>query len=42
MNQSIIQFNQLLDLLKDNPQSIIFGSPVLPAGPGEEGFNVKP
>jgi phospholipid/cholesterol/gamma-HCH transport system substrate-binding protein len=42
MNQSIIQFNQLLDLLKENPQSIIFGSPVLPAGPGEEGFNVKP
>ena len=42
MNQSIIQFNQLLDLLKDNPQSIIFGNPVLPAGPGEEGFNVKP
>lgn len=42
MNQSTIHFNQLIDVLEDNPQSIIFGNPVLPAGPGEEGFNVKP
>jgi phospholipid/cholesterol/gamma-HCH transport system substrate-binding protein len=42
MNQSAIHFNQLIDVLEENPQSIIFGSPVPPAGPGEEGFNVKP
>ncbi len=42
MNRSVIHFNQLIDLLEDNPQSIIFGNPMLPAGPGEEGFNVKP
>jgi phospholipid/cholesterol/gamma-HCH transport system substrate-binding protein len=42
MNQSAIHFNQLIDVLEDNPQSIIFGSPVPPAGPGEEGFSVKP
>jgi phospholipid/cholesterol/gamma-HCH transport system substrate-binding protein len=42
MNQSTIHFNQLIDVLEDNPQSIIFGNPLLPAGPGEEGFNLKP
>lgn len=42
MNRSTIHFNQLIDVLQDNPQSIIFGKPVLPAGPGEEGFTTKP
>ena len=42
MNRSVIHFNQLIDVIEDNPQSIIFGKPMLPAGPGEEGFNVKP
>jgi phospholipid/cholesterol/gamma-HCH transport system substrate-binding protein len=42
MNQSTTNFNQLIDVLKDNPQSIIFGNPAQPAGPGEEGFNAKP
>jgi phospholipid/cholesterol/gamma-HCH transport system substrate-binding protein len=42
MNRSIINFNQLIDVLEENPQSIIFGNPKPQAGPGEEGFNVKP
>lgn len=42
MNQSTTNFNQLIDVLKDNPQSILFGNPAQPAGPGEEGFNTKP
>lgn len=42
MNKSVIHFNRLIDVLEDNPQSIIFGKPVQPAGPGEEGFTVKP
>ncbi len=42
MNRSVIHFNQLIDVIESNPQSIIFGNPVLPAGPGEEGFNAKP
>jgi phospholipid/cholesterol/gamma-HCH transport system substrate-binding protein len=42
MNRSTIHFNQLIDVLQDNPQSILFGKPVLPAGPGEEGFTAKP
>jgi phospholipid/cholesterol/gamma-HCH transport system substrate-binding protein len=42
MNQSAIHFNQLINVLEENPQSIIFGNPTLPAGPGEEGFNTKP
>jgi phospholipid/cholesterol/gamma-HCH transport system substrate-binding protein len=42
MNQSAINFNQLIDVLKDNPQSLLFGNPAFPAGPGEEGFNTKP
>ena len=42
MNQSTLHFNQLIDALKDNPQSILFGNPAQPAGPGEEGFNTLP
>jgi phospholipid/cholesterol/gamma-HCH transport system substrate-binding protein len=42
MNRSAIHFNQLIDSLQDNPQSILFGNPTPQAGPGEEGFNVKP
>ncbi|MDO9366350.1 MAG: MlaD family protein [Methylotenera sp.] len=42
MNQSAIHFNQFIDTLEDNPQSIIFGKPVPPPGPGEEGFTIKP
>jgi phospholipid/cholesterol/gamma-HCH transport system substrate-binding protein len=42
MNQSAVHFNQFIDVLKDNPQSIIFGNPAQPAGPGEAGFNAKP
>lgn len=42
MNRSVIHFNQLIDVLEDNPQSIIFGKPVLSPGPGEEGFTAKP
>ena len=42
MNRSVIHFNQLIDAVEDNPQSIIFGKPVPPPGPGEEGFNTKP
>ncbi|MDZ4211227.1 MAG: MlaD family protein [Methylotenera sp.] len=42
MNRSTIHFNQFIDVLQDNPQSILFGKPVLPAGPGEEGFTAKP
>jgi len=42
MNRSVIHFNQLIDVLEDNPQSIIFGKPAPPPGPGEEGFTSKP
>ncbi len=42
MNRSVIHFNQLIDAVEDNPQSIIFGNPVPPPGPGEEGFTFKP
>lgn len=42
MNRSAIHFNQLIDVLEDNPQSIIFGKPNPPPGPGEAGFTIKP
>jgi phospholipid/cholesterol/gamma-HCH transport system substrate-binding protein len=42
MNRSVIHFNQLIDVLEDNPQSLIFGKPAPPPGPGEEGFASKP
>jgi phospholipid/cholesterol/gamma-HCH transport system substrate-binding protein len=42
MNQSFVHFNQLINALEDNPQSIIFGKPTDSPGPGEEGFTSKP
>jgi phospholipid/cholesterol/gamma-HCH transport system substrate-binding protein len=32
------QLNRVLHLLEESPQSLIFGSPLLPPGPGESGF----
>jgi phospholipid/cholesterol/gamma-HCH transport system substrate-binding protein len=42
MNQSFVHFNQLMNVLEDNPQSIIFGKPTDSPGPGEEGFAPQP
>jgi len=42
MNQSAIHFSRFIGALEDNPQSIIFGNPAPPPGPGEEGFTIKP
>ena len=42
MNRSVNHFDQLIDVLEENPQSIIFGKPVSPPGPGEAGFTIKP
>ncbi len=32
-------FGQLIDILQDNPQSLIFGRPIAQPGPGEAGFH---
>lgn len=42
MNQSVMHFNQLIDVMEENPQSFIFGKPAPSPGPGEAGFSVKP
>ncbi|MGB4812413.1 MAG: MlaD family protein [Methylophilaceae bacterium] len=42
MNRSVYHFDQLINGLEENPQSIIFGKPALLPGPGEEGFTNKP
>jgi phospholipid/cholesterol/gamma-HCH transport system substrate-binding protein len=42
MNQSFVHFNQLINVLEDNPQSIIFGKPTDSPGPGEDGFTAEP
>jgi len=42
VNQNALHFDQLIDMLKDNPQSLIFGVPEAIPGPGEAGFNSKP
>lgn len=42
MNQSVMHFNQLMDVMEENPQSFIFGKPAPTPGPGETGFSVKP
>lgn len=35
-------FDQLLDSLEENPQSLIFGKPIAAPGPGENGFTPNP
>jgi phospholipid/cholesterol/gamma-HCH transport system substrate-binding protein len=42
LNQDALHFGQLLELLQDNPQSLIFGAPEPMPGPGEPGFKSKP
>lgn len=34
--------DKVVNLLEDNPQSLIFGSPTIQPGPGEAGFTFKP
>lgn len=41
LNRDVSHFGQLIDMLEDNPQSIIFGPPEAIPGPGEAGFNPK-
>lgn len=38
MSHDLRHFDHVLDLLEDNPQSLIFGKPVSQPGPGEAGF----
>jgi len=38
MDHSLKHFDHLVDTLDDQPQSLIFGKPVLQPGPGETGF----
>lgn len=42
MDRSAYRFDQFIDFLEENPQSIIFGKPNLLPGPGEEGFTIHP
>ncbi len=42
MNQSILHFNQLIEMIEENPQSFLLGKPAPLPGPGEAGFSVKP
>ncbi|HEY8118099.1 MAG TPA: MlaD family protein [Methylophilaceae bacterium] len=38
MNHDLRHFDYLIDLLEDNPQSLVFGMPAPQPGPGEPGF----
>lgn len=42
INNNATHFNQLINVLEDNPQSVLFGKPAPEPGPGEEGFTIKP
>ena len=42
IHYDVRQFGQVLELLEDNPQSIIFGNPETRPGPGEAGFKSQP
>jgi phospholipid/cholesterol/gamma-HCH transport system substrate-binding protein len=41
-NRELRHFDQFLDSLDENPQSLIFGKPIAEPGPGEKGFNPNP
>jgi phospholipid/cholesterol/gamma-HCH transport system substrate-binding protein len=41
LNRDVSHFGQFIDMLEDNPQSLIFGKPEAMPGPGEAGFNPK-
>ncbi len=41
LNRDVSHFGRLIDMLEDNPQSLIFGNPEAMPGPGEAGFNPK-
>lgn len=36
------QLNRVLKMIEDSPQSLVFGAPALPPGPGEAGFVAPP
>lgn len=38
VNYDVRSLGQVIDMLEDNPQSIIFGNPAVRPGPGEAGF----
>ncbi len=42
IHYDVRQFGQVLELLEDNPQSILFGNPESRPGPGETGFKSNP
>jgi phospholipid/cholesterol/gamma-HCH transport system substrate-binding protein len=42
LNRDVSHFGRFIDMLEDNPQSLIFGGPEAMPGPGEAGFNPKP
>lgn len=42
IHYDVRQFGQVLELLEDNPQSILFGNPENRPGPGETGFKSNP
>lgn len=35
------QLNRVLRIVEDAPQSLVFGAPAMPPGPGERGFSTK-
>lgn len=41
-DRSAHRFDQFLDFIEENPQSLIFGNPILLPGPGEKGFEGEP
>ncbi|MCB5188691.1 MlaD family protein [Methylobacillus caricis] len=41
-NDDARRFSRLLDMLEENPQSLIFGKPEIRPGPGESGFKPAP
>jgi len=42
VNHGVNQMGKVLELLEENPQSLIFGNPEIKPGPGEDGFTEQP
>jgi phospholipid/cholesterol/gamma-HCH transport system substrate-binding protein len=41
MTQASRQLSRVLRIVEDSPQSLVFGAPALPPGPGEPGVDSR-
>jgi phospholipid/cholesterol/gamma-HCH transport system substrate-binding protein len=42
VNKDVRNLGHVIEMLEENPQSLIFGNPEVRPGPGEAGFKTNP